>query len=87
MQSGDQQVIGIYSVYNGCWEITLHRTVPFTTSVELRCTDETFDKTTPMLAANTTHTLPDSDPLYLYGSFVQRVSDHPSTADVRSRLP
>lgn len=88
MQSGDQQVIGVYRVYNGCWVITLHRTVPFTTSVELRCTDETFDEMTPMLAANTTHTLPDGgDPLYLYGSFVRRVSDHPSTADVRSRLP
>jgi len=88
MQSGDQQVIGVYSIRDGGSVITLHRTVPFTTSIELKITDDAFDETTAVLAADATHTLPDgADPLYMYGSFVRRFADHPGPADVRSRLP
>jgi hypothetical protein len=80
-------VVGTYSVEDGIAVITLHREIPFTTTITLNSADATFDETTSTLCADATHTLPDgSDPLYLYGSFVRRSADFPSVGDVWHRV-
>jgi hypothetical protein len=66
--------------------VTLHREIPFTTTITLNSADATFDETSSVLGANATHTLPDgSDPLHLYGSFVRRFAGFPSVDEIKRR--
>jgi hypothetical protein len=83
----EAEVVGTYSIEDDSAVITLLRTTPFTTTITLTSADAAFDKTTSVLSADATHTLPDgSDPLHLYGSFVRRFADFPSVEDVWSRV-
>jgi hypothetical protein len=81
------EAVGVYTLGDDYVAIRLHRAIPFTTTITLSSNDATFNKTTRILAADATHTLPDgSDPLYLYGTFIRRVADYPSVCDVWRRV-
>jgi hypothetical protein len=81
------EVVGAYSIDGDQVVITLHRTIPFMTTITLSSGQSVFDPATDVLPSSTIYTLPDGgDPLRMYGSFVRRIADFPSADDVRGRV-
>jgi hypothetical protein len=81
------EVVGTYSIHDDRVVITFHRTIPFTTTITLSSGQSVFDPATDVLSSSAIYTLPDgSDPLRMYGSFVRRIADFSSAADVRRRV-
>ena len=80
------EVVGTYSIDHDKVVITFHRAIPFTTTVILSSDEAVFTPATDVLSSFAIYTLPDgSDPLRMYGSFVRRTADFPTTDDVRRR--
>jgi hypothetical protein len=81
------EAVGTYSIDGDRAVISLHRTIPFTTTITLISEQSVFDPATDVLLSSATYTLPDgSDPLHMYGAFVRCRADYRSTADTWRRI-
>lgn len=80
------EVVATYIIEGDRVVITFHRIIPFTTTITLSIGQSGCNPTMDVLSSSATYTLPDgSDPLRMYGLFVRRIADLPSTKDVRGR--